>query len=147
MKPDGPMKHFILAFLLAVTCYVVFYKLIEHRRTRKGPWEVTFTTTPDGVPSVVINEPKLSISNFQIIFPDQPSPPTNALYIFRDAKPVPFQVPFGKCLFMDTTFLPGSLAFELFDHQIELLPRALMVDHQEHPWVAGRPITLHTADK
>jgi len=66
---------------------------------------------------------------------------------FNEAKPVPYEVPFGKCVFMDTTFLPGTLAFEFFGHELELLPRALMVDHQEHPWVSGRPITLHTTSE
>jgi hypothetical protein len=47
---------------------------------------------------------------------------------------VPFDVPFGKCVFMDTTFLPGTLAFELFGHEIQLIPRVLTIDKQEQPW-------------
>jgi len=35
---------------------------------------------------------------------------------------------------MDTTFLPGTVAFQLFGHEIELLPRVLIIDHEEHPW-------------
>src|SRR5258708_33111254 len=43
MKRDNPAKHFILAFLIALVVYAFFYHWIEHRRTRKGPWEVAFT--------------------------------------------------------------------------------------------------------
>ena len=145
MKSDGELKHFILAFLLALVCYALFYYSIEHRRIRKGPWEVTFTNNAAGTPIMTVNQPKLAITNYQIIFPDQPLPSTNALgkLLFNQPQPVPYPVPFGKCIFMDTTFLPGTVTFQLFGHEIELLPRALIVDRQEHPWVADNPLTLH----
>ncbi len=145
MKSDSPIKHFILAFLLALGCYALFYHGIEHRRTRKGPWEVTFTNNAVGSPQLLINQPKLLINNVQLNFPDQPSPPTNALGTLRftQPQPVPYPVPFGKCIFMDTTFLPGTVTFALYGHEVELLPRVLIIDRQEHPWVSGQAITLH----
>lgn len=145
MKSDGALRHFILAFVLALVCYALFYYSIEHRRIRKGPWEVTFTYNAAGTPIMTVNQPKLAITNYQIIFPDQPLPSTNALgkLLFSQPQPVPYPVPFGKCIFMDTTFLPGTVTFQLFGHEIELLPRALIVDHQEHPWVADSTLTLH----
>jgi hypothetical protein len=145
MKTDGAWKHFVLAFLLAVSCYALFYRAIEHRRERKGPWEVTFTSNSNGVPLVAINQPRLAITNAQISFPEQPEPPANTFktLIFGQAQQVPFDVPFGKCVFMDTTFLPGTLTFELYGHEIELLPRVLIIDHQEHPWLSESSITLH----
>src|ERR1043166_6759976 len=145
MKSDGPLRHFVLALLLAAACYAVFYPSIEHRRTRKGPWKVTFTTSKTGSPLLVINKPKLAITNVQIIFPDQPAPQATALsnLVFSEARPVPYRVPFGECIFMDTTFLPGTLTFQLFGHEIELLPRVLIIDHQEHPWLPSNSITLH----
>jgi hypothetical protein len=147
MKSDGPLKHFALAFLLAVVFYAVLYRGCEQRRTKRGPWEVTFTTNSAGFPLMLINQPRLAITNKQIHFPDQQVPATNKLELveFRQPKPVPFPVPFGKCVFMDTTFLPGTVAFEIFGHQIELMPRVLITDHQEHPWVSDNPITLHPA--
>ena len=148
MKSDGPVKHLVVALLLAVGCYAVFYPSIEHRRTRKGPWEVTFAQTNSGVPLLIINQPKLAITNVQIMFADQVVAPgqSNACMIFTEPKPVPYPVPFGNCVFMDTTFLPGTLTFQLFDHEIELLPRVLIIDQQEHPWVSSSiPITLHPA--
>ena len=142
------MKHFVLAFLLAVICYALFYSNIEHRRTRKGPWQVAFTNDGVGNPALVINEPKLAITNAQVIFTNQRLPASfSAITItFRQPKPVPFDVPFGKCVFMDTTFLPGTVSLELFSHQVELLPRVLVIDRQEHPWLSDSAITLHPVE-
>jgi len=147
MKSDGPMKHFILAFLLAVICYVFFYHTIEGRRTRKGPWEITFTNDASGDPSLVINQPRLAITNVQISFPSEQirgkfSPSTLA---FNQPRAVPYDLPFGTCIFMDTTFLPGTVTIQLYGHEIELLPRVLVIDRQEHPWLSDSTITLHPA--
>jgi hypothetical protein len=145
MKSDGPMKHFILAFLLAVICYAFFYHNIEHRRTRKGPWEVTFTHDVNGNPALIINQPKLAITNAQITFIDQQVGPGFApdTLLFTQPRQVPYPVPLGKCVFMDTTFLPGTVTLDLFNHEIELLPRVLVIDQQEHPWLSESTITLH----
>jgi hypothetical protein len=145
MKPDGALKHFVLAFLLAAICYAFFYSKIENRRTRKGPWEITFTNDAAGNPSLVINEPKLAITNAQITFTNQrlTVPLSPATMVFQQPRPVPYAVPFGKCVFMDTTFLPGTVTLEVFNHQLELLPRVLVIDRQEHPWLSESTITLH----
>jgi hypothetical protein len=145
MKSDGPLKHFILAFLLAVICYAFFYHNIEARRTRKGPWEITFTNDASGNAALLINQPKLAITNSQIIFTGQRVGPafTPATLAFSQPRPVPYPLPLGKCIFMDTTFLPGTLTLEMFSHEIELLPRVLVVDRQEHPWLSDSTITLH----
>src|SRR5262249_18519474 len=69
MKRDNPAKHFIVAFIIALLGYVVVFHFIENRRTRKGPWQVTFTSSSAGSPAIIINQPALSISNVQIQFP------------------------------------------------------------------------------
>lgn len=145
MKSDGPLKHFILAFLLAVICYAFFYHGIEHRRTRKGPWVVTFTNDLSGSPALVINQHKLAITNAQIAFSDRklPAPFSSATLVFSEPRQVPYDLPFGKCVFMDTTFLPGTVTLDLFNHEIELRPRDLVIDRQEHPWLSESTITLH----
>jgi hypothetical protein len=154
MKRDNPAKHFIVAFLIALLGYLLVYHFIENRRTRKGPWQVTFTNSPAGSPAIVINQPALSISNVQIQFPsgiitnnlssftNYQSRVTN-VFLFNQPKPVPYDVPFGKCVFMDTTFQPGTLTFQFFGHEIELLPRVLVLDRQEHAWKSGEIITLN----
>jgi len=144
MKSDRAMKHFILAFLLAVGCYALFYTQIQNRRMRKGPWRVTFTQNSEGAPTLLINQPKLTINNVRISFPDESADSTNlpTTIVFDQARPVPFEVPFGKCIFLDTTFLPGTVTFRLFDHEIELLPRVLITDRQERQW-SDQPVILH----
>jgi len=141
MKPDALAKHLALAFLLALAVYVIFYEFIEHRRARNGPWQVTFRAGAAAAPAMVINQPQLAITNVQISFPGEASPasPAPVILAFNQPRSVPFGVPFGTCVFMDTTFLPGTVTFQLFGHEIELLPRALIIDQQEHPW---RPDTI-----
>jgi hypothetical protein len=144
MRPKGPAKHFILAFLLALAGYIVFYQGIEHRRTRNGPWRVTFTTGSNDVPTIVIDQPRLAITNVQIRFAGETVLATNGLatLVFGQPRAVPYEVPFGQCFFMDTTFLPGTVTLQLFGHEIELLPRVLVVDRQEHPWRPATTISL-----
>ena len=144
MKSDNPIKHFLVAFLIALVVYFVSYSAIEHRRNRKGPWQVTFTTTTPGRPCILINQPALHLTNLNIIFGDKISPLTNAssTLFFSQPRPVPYDVAFGRCVFMDTTFLPGTVTFQLFDHEIELLPRVLIIDHQEYPWHSNTNIAL-----
>jgi hypothetical protein len=147
MKPEGATKHFILAFLLALIGYAFFYQTIEHRRVRKGPWQVTFTYTTAGAPAIVIAQPRLAITNVQITFPGETFLVTNhqspvTTLLFAQPRPVPYEVPFGKCVFMDTTFMPGTVTFEMFGHEIELLPRALIIDRQDHPWQPDATIPL-----
>ena len=141
------MKHITYAFLLALVAYVVCYAAIEHRRTRNGPWQITFQRSNDGAPALLINQPRLSITNVQVRFTGDTAPaPMAAVNVdFQEAQPVPFEVPFGKCVFLDTTFLPGTVAFQLFGHEIELLPRVLIIDRQEHPWRPGSIVNLQPA--
>jgi len=171
MSSDSPAKHFVLAFLIALVVYAVLYRVIEDRRKRTGPWEVTFTNSLSGAPAIVINQPKLAITNVQINFAEdtmpgagvvealpfrQPRPdslvtnhpsPISApsTLVLNQPRPVPYDVPFGECVFMDATFLPGTVTFQLLGHQIELLPRALIIDQQEEPWKAQAVITLRRA--
>jgi hypothetical protein len=146
MKSERPLKHFVVAFLLAGACYLLFYPTIEHRRTRKGPWEIGFTRNAAGLATLVINQRNLAITNVLLVFAEQNVQATNELktLIFTQPKPVPFDVPFGQCLFMDTTFLPGTVTLKIFNHEVELLPRVLVVDRQEHPWVSDSAITFHS---
>jgi hypothetical protein len=143
MKPNGMARHFLLAFLLALVGYALFYQLIEHRRTRKGPWQVMFTNSATGPPAIIINQSTLGITNVQISFPgERATNAPSATLLFGQPKPVPYGVPFGECVFMDTTFQPGTVTFRLFGHEIELLPRVLIVDHEEWPWKPNGVIAL-----
>ena len=142
-EKENPLKYFLVAFLIAIGIYLVSYQFIEHRRNRKGPWQVTFTNNVSGDPQVVINQPFIPIKNVRMTFRGVSMPANNgATLLFDQPKPVPYEVPFGTCVFMDTTFLPGTATFRFFGHEIELLPRVLIIDHEEHKWIKGSEITL-----
>jgi hypothetical protein len=138
MKSDNLLRHLAIPLGIAVLVYVIFYSFIEHRRTRNGPWRVTFTQDASRAPVLLINQPKLAITNLQITFPGETnSNSTNALLVLDTPQPVPYDIPFGKCVFMDTTFLPGTIVFDLFGHEIQLIPRVLTIDKKDIPWSAN----------
>lgn len=141
MKSDNLLRHLVVPFVVAVVVYVISYSWIEHRRTRKGPWEVTFTNDASGAPALVINQPALAITNLQITFPGQTNR-SAATLSFRQPQEVPWDLPYGKCVFMDTTFLPGTITIDLFGHEIELIPRVLTIDQKEMPWEANKTIAV-----
>lgn len=146
MKSDLPVKQMILVFAASAIAYFAVFAYIENRRTRNGPWSVIFSADSSGVPILTINEPNLQISGLKIRFQNQSLPATNATVIFNPPKPVPFDVPFGKCIFIDTTFQPGTVVLELFGHEIQLMPRVLTIDKREIPWKSGDTISITSAD-
>lgn len=143
MKSDGILKLALPIFLAALAAYAIAFHLIERRRVSKGPWRVTFEYTA-GSPTLRINQPVLGITNVLLIFTNQPGSQATAPQAleFATARAVPFAVPFGQCVFQDTLFLPGTVALELFGHQIQLLPRVLTIDHSEHAWRSEQVIPL-----
>ncbi|HHY85474.1 MAG TPA: hypothetical protein GYA07_08055 [Verrucomicrobia bacterium] len=158
MKREKLLKSLLVVFVGTVAFYAATYFAIEHARHRKGPWIVTFTRSVAGEPEIVIHQPVLGISNVTIRFAGEPpaanlssagesngATRTNSAsttIAFDSPKPVPYDVPFGQCIFMDTTFLPGTVVFDLFGHEIQLIPRVLTVDREEKAWVSGAVHTL-----
>jgi hypothetical protein len=141
MKPSGPLKHFVIAFAIAAILYLSFYPWIQNRRTHNGPWSVQFRIETN-VPTLVINEPRLSISNVKITFPGQSAPVADSALIFDQPQEPPFDVPFGQCIFEDLTFLPGTVVFKIYGHEIQLLPRVLTIDKKEYPWQSDTTLPL-----
>ena len=132
----------MLVFAVALVGYAGVYGWIEHRRVAKGPWIVTFASK-SGVPALTVNQATLGITNLQIVFASTHAPANATQTLaFSQARPWPYTVPFGQCVFMDTTFLPGTIALELFGHEIQLLPRVLTIDKVERPWRSGETIEL-----
>src|ERR1700722_4816288 len=141
MPSRSPIKHFALAFVIALILYLIAYHAIEHRRTRNGPWQVTFTNQ-SGSPALVINEPQLNLANIAISFPGQSNSFTNQTISFNPPQEVPFALPFGQCVFEDTTFQPGTIVIVAFGHEIQLLPRTLTLDRREQPWISNHTLEL-----
>jgi hypothetical protein len=143
MKSDGFMKRVVSVFIIALILYIFTYSAIEHQRKHKGPWQVTFTNDLSGVPAMFVDQPKLGLTNVQIIFPGASSSTNVAARLaLEQPRGVPFDVPFGKCVFLDLTSLPGTIVFNAFGHEIQLLPRILTVDKKDHPWRSGMVISL-----
>ncbi len=146
MKSDGMLKQVILVFVGALVLYVAAYSIDRHLRLRNGPWEVTFTTETNGAPAIIVREPKLKIGDLKIVFAGEQTLATvlpQRLVFDAPAK----RLPFGECIFDDLMYLPGTETFNLFGHEIELLPRVLIINHQEHPWRSGTTIQLSPAEK
>jgi hypothetical protein len=140
MRSDGLLKHLALCLLIAVVFYVAAFGWIEHRRTVKGPWEVTFRTDAAGTPALFILQTHLNVSE-TLVFTGCAIQPANLARTIGFARP-PAALPFGELVFQDPTFLPGTVTLRLFGHQIELLPRVLAIDKKEYPWRAGSQIEV-----
>jgi hypothetical protein len=144
MQPSGFAKPVLVGLLLAVAIYAGGFALDQHLRTRRGPWEVTFTTEPSGPPAIIVNQPKLNIANLKIVFSGETATNSQGTVVFDfPQKPVPF----GKIKFEDLTYLPGTVTFDVFGHEIELLPRTLYINRKAHSWKSNESITLTSEDK
>jgi len=139
MKRDRLWKHLAICFVAALGLYIVGFTWVEHRRSRLGPWEVTFIKTEASPPTLQINQPGLDISDVTVELPGdhQDVAATNAQLRFEPGQQVPFPVPFGECVFMDPIFLPGTVTLRVYGHEIQMLPRTLTVNGEEHPWESG----------
>lgn len=141
MKSERTFKQLILIFGVVLLAYAAGYSGIEHLRNRKGPWQVGFAQL-DGVPALVIYQPALAITNVQVVFPGDTTDQATEVVHFDRARPVPYDLPFGQCVFQDTTFLPGTIAMNVFGHEVQLMPRVLTIDGIEHSWSQGQVISV-----
>lgn len=144
MQSSGIGKHILGALALAVAIYVAGFAFDQHLRSRRGPWQVTFTTEPSGDAAIIINQPRLNISNLKIVFAgERMTGPTATVAFDVPQRPVPV----GKVKFEDLTYLPGTVTLEAYGHEIELLPRTLYINRKPHPWQSNETIKLTSADK
>jgi hypothetical protein len=143
---DRLPRHLAIGFGLALVIYAAFFTCDQRVRQHKGPWEVTFMTNSAGLPAITVNQPNLSITNVQIVFGGETL--SNGISGTRVVFDKPQQViPFGKTKFEDLTYLPGSVAFDFFGHEVELLPRTLYLNKKEYPWKPGAIYELTPAEK
>jgi hypothetical protein len=140
MRSDGLFKHLAICAVIAVVFYVTAFGWIQHRRTFKGPWEMTFRADGAGTPAIVISQANLNVAE-TILFPGQTVHPANfsRRLVFGTTPP---ELPFGELLFQDPIYLPGTVTLRLFGHQVEVLPRALTIDKKEYAWKPGTVIEV-----
>ena len=134
---DRLPKHLLTGFCLALLIYVIFFSCDQHVRRRKGPWQVTFGTNVAGVAQIDVAQTNLGIHTI-IRLAGETATNSGTIIFDRPEKPVPF----GRTKFEDLTYLPGSVALDLFGHEIELLPRTLYLNKKEHAWRKDEVIEL-----
>ena len=143
-RPAVTPKSLALLFPVVLVFYLMVFYGIEHLRHRKGPWEVDFQETDDGTPTLVVSQPALGLSRMKILFHHENAGNAAGHVAFdRVLQPVPF----GKVIYEDLTFLPGVVTFDLFGHEIELLPRVLIANKREIPWCSGMVLDLWPSNK
>ena len=140
---DRLPKHLLIGFALALGIYAAFFVGDQWVRTRKGAWEVTFQTNEAGHAQIQVSQPALGIANTRITFTGERATNTGEVR-FNVPKQV---IPFGTIKFEDLTYLPGSVAFDFFGHEVELLPRTLYLNKREHPWARETNFVLTAEQK
>jgi hypothetical protein len=142
MPPQSsPWKTFLLIAIVILIGYIAIFSWVENSRRKSGPWELTFTQVNNS-PALLVTHAKLGLTNVIIVFPDVVATNATQTIRFEHGRVAPFDLPFGKCVFLDTLYLPGSMAMELFGHQIQLMPRTMLIDRVEHAWLSGEKILL-----
>jgi hypothetical protein len=141
---DKLPRHLAIGFIIALVVYASFFACDQRVRQRKGGWDVTFSTNSSGFPAIIINQPSLSITNVQVIFDSETLTNVPGHMVFNKPQQ---RIPFGKVKFEDLTYLPGSVAFDFFGHEVELLPRTLYLNKVEHPWKSGAVFSLQPNEK
>jgi hypothetical protein len=141
MKSDRLAKILLIGFVSALVLYILSFSFIQYRRTFRGPWQVVFLSDNNGTPGLLVTQPKLKISE-RIMFSGRKLSQSNAVHAVVFDDPTKTNAPFGKMVFQDLTFLPGTVTLNLFGHEVELLPRVLIIDKQEYAWKTGEVISV-----
>lgn len=134
--------------MLALLGYSAFYACDAQLRNRRGPWAVTFEQGPDGTPAVRIEQSGLGLSNIVVRFVGESIPastkPLPQRVVFQEPN---LPVPFGKTVFDDLMYLPGTVVLHCFGHEVQMLPRALFLDRRSREWASNLRHDLTSTDK
>lgn len=137
-------KSIALLFVAVLGLYLATFYGIERARLRKGPWEVDFQTNAQGSAMLVVSQPWLGLTNVAIVLHGERATNLPAHVSFNRVK---LLTPFGRVIYEDLTFLPGVVTFDLFGHEVELLPRTLIADRRQVPWQSGAAVDLWPTNK
>jgi len=144
MRSSFPVKAVVILFGAVTVLYLAAFKGIEYLRVRKGPWEVTFGGDAEGNATLTVSQPALGLSGVRIVAHGDRA--TNAPGTVRFDK-VNLPVPAGRVIYEDLTSLPGVVTFDFHGHEVELVPRVLVVDNQLVPWQSGATVDLWPTNK
>ena len=134
-----------ITFVIALVFYLFAYSWMTKRQTGRGPWQVTFTNS-FGTPALVINQPALGITNVLIRFTGESLAPTQQLDTVAFTKPQ-MRTPFGEVIYDDLMFLPGTVTLDCFGHEVEMIPRHLVLNRRPVPWTSNTTNDLAAAAK
>ena len=146
MKRTITTKSVLITFIVTLVLYVCAYNGLQYLQTRKGPWEVTFAADDEGNPSITIYQPKLNISSVEILFPGERVARSNLSERVAFDKPRQ-PTPFGTVIYDDLMFQPGVVTMDLFGHEVEFLPRTLIINKKEYLWNSDSTIELSSTNK
>jgi hypothetical protein len=141
VKTEGIARHVFFAAAIALAFYVAGFVWIEHLNHRKGPWEIQFRTDAAGHPSLTVFQPTLGISNVTVTVADRTMTNLNFAATVRFDS-VTNTAPVGELIYFDTMALPGVVTFHLLGHEVEFMPRTMIVNKQEIPWAGPTNIVL-----
>jgi hypothetical protein len=127
------VRSIAITFAVAMVFYFIAYHWLSKKQTARGPWHVTFTKDNKGVPELIIAQPALNIANVRVRFPGETLTATQRSGVVDFAKPK-MPVPFGEVVYDDLMFLPGTLVLDCFGHEIEMLPRTLVLNRKTVAW-------------
>lgn len=143
MIRNEKLKLLGIPLLGALVLYFGGYWSVEYLRHRKGAWEVEFFVT-NSTPAIRITQPHLGISNVVVSLTGETAAAgfTNATFTFPEPRNTPYPAPHGRVIFEDLTFLPGTVTFDFNGHGVELLPRHLILNRRQVPWVSSQTHAL-----
>jgi hypothetical protein len=132
-SPVATWKSVVLTFVCAVIFYAFAWSWLNKRQTGHGPWDVNFSTNSAGVPQLIIAQSSLGLSNVIVRFEGETLAPTNSTGVvsFRQPKA---PTPFGRVVYDDLMFQPGSVAVDCFGHIVEMIPRAIILNSVSNGW-------------
>ncbi len=140
-KTDGLLKPFAVVAIVSLIFYAVGFSWIQHRRTARGPWEIEFRASADGVPSLVVSQANLNVFE-TIVFPTNKVSAQNLPQTVRFG-PNSTNFPCREMKYQDSMYLPGTVTIDLFGHEVELIPRVLQIDAREYSWQSGATLEVH----
>jgi len=146
MKASITPKSIAASFFVVLALYVLVFYSMEYWRHRKGAWELNFVADAAANPSIVVYQPRLNITSLELLFPGEKAARSNFSQRVSFDRPLN-KVPFGRVLYEDLTVLPGVVTFDLFGHEIELMPRTLIINKKEVTWKSESVIELWPTNK
>jgi hypothetical protein len=144
MKSGLTAKTVVLIFVAVLALYAALFFGIEHSRQSHGPWEVQFQNIAGSPPTLLVTQPHLNLRDVKIVIHGETLTNASGNVRFDQVK---LPTPFGRVIYEDLTFLPGVVTFDLLGHEVELLPRALVVNKKLVPWQTGMTIDLWPTNK